>query len=220
MDDLLRVIEEISNAQATMFYSVASFLRNLEEQLDTNNVGLYKQSITVKSYHNVLTHIILENKFLKIKTATLEYRLEEYNKSARKNSFEIHGVPETTMESQERLIEILKDIGNVLEFNITDSMIDCCYRIKHETDEKIPAIIVVRFVRLIDKEELLARRQVREKLSTSDIGFSVDQEIDLLDAVTPKWRKIFNVRCCLVVTSDKKLTQYRTNQRSATHHYS
>ncbi|KAG8291364.1 hypothetical protein J6590_062154 [Homalodisca vitripennis] len=191
LEDVLRIMDEVSKIQAEMYNNVTDSMKNLKVQSKNNTTGMCELAIRVESCADKLNRITKENKFLKIKTATLECKLEEYGRNVKSNSIEIHGVPEARNESLQQLMSILKKLGSKLNVNVNDWMIDYCYRIKTVPGIRRPAPIIVRFVRFMDKEEILAKKRANEKLSSLDIGFSSDHQIDMSEALTPEWRNIF-----------------------------
>ncbi|KAG8316584.1 hypothetical protein J6590_047725 [Homalodisca vitripennis] len=187
LECLLKIMENVSNIQSLLFATLSCSLRNVNLPVGARTTELNEEAKRLESRLDKLARNTAENELLKIRVATLERLLEEHNKYMRKNSIEIHGVPERKMESLDQLMTKIKEVGNALDYNLRNWMIDFCYRIQNKTDNKRPAVIFVRFVRRIDKDQLLARRRARQNFTTLDIGFLVDQRIDLCEVVNSEW---------------------------------
>ncbi|KAG8284491.1 hypothetical protein J6590_101738 [Homalodisca vitripennis] len=184
VDDLLSSFDEMTNTQAETSDILTDCMRKLRAQSQMNATSMCEIVTRVESCEDKLSWVTTENKFLKIKAAIMEFKLEQYERNKRRNCIEIHGVPETSDESLEVLLRIVRMIGVRLQFIICDWMIDYCHRIKTHSNK--PALIFLRFVRFIDKEEILARIRTKKRFSTLDIGLPVDQQIYVLEALTPE----------------------------------
>ncbi|XP_046686224.1 uncharacterized protein LOC124371900 [Homalodisca vitripennis] len=133
--------------------------------------------------------LTLENVQLKKKVAALENRVEEMEQYSRSNCVEIHGIPE---EKTENVVSVVKEVGKALDMPITDSMIDACHRLgRRSGPNNQPAAIIVKFVRRLDKEELMKKRTVKKNFSTRHINMTTDSQIYINESLSPARRRLF-----------------------------
>jgi len=112
--------------------------------------------------------------------------MEQYSRS---NCLEIHGIPE---EKTEDVVSVVKEVGKALDMPITDTMIDACHRLGRRpgTNSQPPAIIV-KFVRRLDKEEMLRKRRVKRNLSTRHMNLTMDTPVYINESLSPMRRRLF-----------------------------
>ncbi|XP_046666370.1 uncharacterized protein LOC124358119 [Homalodisca vitripennis] len=136
---------------------------------------------------NLIEALTTENSQLKKKVKELETRLEDIEQYSRSNCIEIQGIP---LEPAENVLNIVKDVGRALDFDISDTMVDACHRLGvQKTGDKPPGIIV-KFVRRMDKESFIQRRRVKTTLSTRHIGRKDDCPIYVNESLSPARRRL------------------------------
>ena len=118
---------------------------------------------------NALT---LENQSLKTQINTLNTRIESMEQYQRANSLEIQGMPES---KNENLVDVVKKIGDFIDFKIDENKIDCVHRILSR-NPNLPKPIIVKFNSRIYKENVLgaAKIKIRSKTDRKGPGLFLD----------------------------------------------
>ncbi|XP_046685349.1 uncharacterized protein LOC124371080, partial [Homalodisca vitripennis] len=94
-------------------------------------------------------------------------------------------------EKNEDVVSIVKEVGKVLDFNISNTMIDACHRLgKRSEPNSPPPGIVLKFISRLDKEELLRKRRVKSKFSTRHMNLEMDKPVYINESLTPMKRKL------------------------------
>ncbi|XP_046400872.1 uncharacterized protein LOC124167118 [Ischnura elegans] len=135
---------------------------------------------------------------LQEKVFDLEVKLNRNEQERLKNSVEIRGVPLTTDED---LQSIVLKISTALNVNMSAEDIDGVFRPRPRQASSInsrPPPIIVRFLRLNKRDELITKRRVRKELNVDDIGLASNlplpqQTIYIDEALTPFNRKLFAI---------------------------
>ncbi|KAG8300164.1 hypothetical protein J6590_082971 [Homalodisca vitripennis] len=85
----------------------------------------------------------------------------------------------------------MNEVEKALDFNLTESMIDACHRLGKKTGpNNSPPGIIVKFVRRLDKDELLRKRRVRRDFSTRHMNLNVDKPVYINEALSPARRRL------------------------------
>ena len=111
-------------------------------------------------------------------------RLDDLEQYSRKNCVNISGVPETAGETTS---ELVRDLGTMLNVDISATDIVACHRIGRQTAGK-PRTIIVKFGRFDQRQELYAaRRRLREVAPPAGGRFTSQQleKIYIADNLTP-----------------------------------
>lgn len=188
MEDVMKILEEMRQEQRQ---SVQDFNRSFEDhnrKIEESTAALTNQTAKLEEYFAKMELICSENERLKKKICILEERLDEMEQYSRSNMVEIHGVP---TEDNEDILNVVKKVGVALDMNIENSMVDICHRLGKKNDSKGPPGIVVKFVRRMDKEELLRRRRVKRNLSTRHMGLSSDVPVYINESLSPARRRLY-----------------------------
>lgn len=130
---------------------------------------------------------------------TLQY-LQEYG---RRNTIELHGIPQ---DEGENLFEIIKDIGKVLNVNVTDNHIDATHRLNYASGVNP---VIVKFANRWVCDMIKSSRR-KKKIFANNIGFEDSQSriyinVSLTKATSylaMKTRKEFKRRNCAVWVDD------------------
>lgn len=190
LEDIMSILREIKAEMRETIKEFNSSYEVLNEKLEANTELLKKQSEELRSYIDETTRLREENCVLKKKIIDLEVRLEDSEQYSRGNCLELHGIPE---EPNECVIDIVKNIGQALELNINDSMVDNCHRLGKRGDASGPAGIIVKFVRKLDAEEVLRKRRIKRNLSTSHLGLSLDRPVYINESLCPARRRLYSL---------------------------
>lgn len=114
--------------------------------------------------------------------------LNESNQMAKENEIEISGCP---VEPNINAMDTLKKIGDAIKYPISDLMINDVYR-RRAYDPKRPGIVVVSFVRKIDKQNFYKAAWEMKNLSNRSIGI-MDGEITKIyvnNSLTFEYKKL------------------------------
>lgn len=186
LDDLMTAIKEVRDSQRSCEKDYNTSFEAINTKLDETNVVLKSQSEQYEKCVKIMEDLISENKQLKEKVRKLEERLEDVEQYSRSNSVEIHGIP---VETNENVLNIVKEVGKALDLNISDSMVDACHRLGNKQNGNPPGIIV-KFVRRLDKEEFIRKRRVKRTLSTRHINRPDDKPIYVNESLSPSRRRL------------------------------
>lgn len=189
LEDILKKINEIAGNQKLNEANFNKSFESLSEQITENTAAVKIQNDSLEKCLKIIDDLVLENKNLNKKIAGLENRVEELEQYSRANAVEIHGVP---FQSNEDVLSVVKEVGKALDMSITDTMIDACHRLgrKPGPNNSSPGIIV-KFVRRLDKEELLRKRRVKSNLSTRHMNLGVDQPVYINESLSTARRRLF-----------------------------
>lgn len=187
--DLMDKITDISNNQKQQEMNYNKTFESFSEKMEENTKAMMEQKTSVEHFLKVIEDLTAENKRLNKKVIDLEVRLEGMEQYSRANAVEIHGVP---MQKNEDVVSVVREVGKALDINISDSMIDACHRLGRSSDSTgRPPAIIVKFVRRLDKEELLRRRRVKSTLSTRHMNLQMDQPVYINEALSPARRQLY-----------------------------
>lgn len=188
------VMETLKSIQEDQRKTVADFNKSYEvlyERIEESTSKLQVTMEKIEGYVKEVDSLKSDNVALKMKVLSLESRLEDMENYSRRNCIEIQGVPE---ERDEDVLDVIKKVGNALDTNITEDMVDACHRLGRRTDEKKPRGIIVKFVRRMDKEQLMKKRQQRKRdFSTRHLGLPSDTPVYLNDSLSPARRRLLGL---------------------------
>lgn len=190
LEDIMEKILEIGENQKKQEGSFNTSFESLNSKLDNNTKAIEENNSSLKECMKLVEKLTEENRMLNGKVMELEKRVEEMEQYSRANTVEIQGVP---MSQNEDVVDVVKEVGKALDFNIKTSMIDTCHRMGRRTGpNNQPPGIIVKFVRRIDKEELLRKRRVKRTLSTRHMTLAEpsDHPVYINEALTPTRRRL------------------------------
>lgn len=190
LDDIMKAVNEIKEMQKKGERDTNRAYESLNEKIDGNTKALNDQNGKIEEFIRTIEKLVTENEELKKKIVSLESRIEDMEQYSRNNCVEIHGIPQAPTED---VISVVKDVGKALDMTITDSMIDACHRLKRRPGagaQQTPGI-VVKFVRRLDKEELLKKRRIKHNFSTRHMNLSTDSPIYINESLSPARRRLF-----------------------------
>lgn len=186
LEDVMKVVTEIRDTQKNYEKGFNDAFDSLESQLQENTKALNAQKEQNKKLQELIENLSSENNLLKTKVKNLEARVEDMEQYSRSNCVEIQGIPHSPTED---VLSIVKEVGKALDLTIEDSMVDACHRLGKPNRENPPGIIV-KFVRRIDKEEMLKKRRVKRTLSTRHLGRPDDRTIYINESLSPARRRL------------------------------
>lgn len=187
LEHVMKVVTDIRDSQKNGEKSINEALDSLESQLVENTKALKAQNEQNVKLNELIENLTTENIQLKKQVKKLEAQVEYMEQYSRSNCVEIQGIPQSPSED---VLTIVKQVGQALDMEITDTMVDACHRLGKQTGENPPGIIV-KFVRRFDKEEILKKRRVKRTLSTRHIpGRTDDRAIYVNESLSPARRRL------------------------------
>lgn len=189
LEDIMKKITEIAENQKLQESSFNQSYEVLSEKMEENIKAVKDQNSSMQQCMKIIDELLEENRKLTKKVAELELKVEDMEQYSRVNCVEIHGVPQ---EPHEDVVGVVKAVGKSLDMDISDLMIDACHRLgKRSGPSSSPPGIIVKFVRRLDKEELLRKRRVKRNLSTRHMNLNVDLPVYINEALSPARRRLF-----------------------------
>lgn len=186
-EDIMNALnEQIKHLERELGKSVDACHERIGDLVKT----IEQQSKALKEYEKKFDIICEENANLRGKVKNLESRLEDLEQYSRVNCIEVNGKPENKNDSP---LEMIKKVGNALDVDIQEDMVDACHYLGAKQEGKNRGIIV-KFVRRTTKEEILRKRKVKRNLNTTHIGLtqSPSSVIYVNESLSPARRKILN----------------------------
>ena len=161
----------------------------------------------IKTSNEESKALLLENKVLKKtlqeleqKHTTLLKEINEKNQYDRRECIEIRGIPQPDDGSSESTDQIVKDIGKLVDVDITDQDISVSHRLPQRKQTSYgqmprrnagPPPIIVKFTRRNIKERLYGARRKLSESTTSDLGYFEENKIYLAESLTEINRELF-----------------------------
>jgi hypothetical protein len=188
LDDIMKKIVEMFEYQKVQEQNFNKSNELLSQKIDENTKHVKEQNSSLGRCLEVIDKLVNENKQLNKKLLDMERRLDEIEQYSRLNAVEIHGIP---VQPNEDVIGVVKEVGKALNMEVREDMIDACHRLGSKPGpNNSPPGIIVKFVRRLDKEELLKKRRVKSNLSTRHMNMSMDQTVYINEALTPARRRL------------------------------
>jgi hypothetical protein len=158
--------------------------------IEDNTKQIKEVANSIKTVVQEISVLKQENLNLKNENKLLTDRVNFLDQATRENVVEINGVPVVKDES---IMELLKKMSDVINFDFKEEMVDNCYRYKvPNADPSRSTGIVVRFVRKLDKIRFVACRRDKRNLNSRDLGFYEGNAsvIYVNDSLTQERRKL------------------------------
>lgn len=163
-DDIKQFKKEVNESIELCFNKI----EDCESALKKSNVATNKNEEAVQS-------VMAENISLKKQLSETKKILRVAEQYSRSNCLEIHGVPE---ERSERVIDIVKTVGRILNFDVKEEMIDAVHRLaKNPHNHQAHRGIIVKFCRRLDMEQFRAKTRVKNGFSASELGFHSESKV-------------------------------------------
>lgn len=188
LESIMSMLKEMQEEQVKNVADFNKSNNSLHEKIEENTQTLKRGMDAIENYVKEIEELKRENSTLKCKVDDLEARVEDLESYSRRNCLEIQGIPE---EDDENVVEIIKNVGKALKMTIQDQMIDACHRIGRRNDKERPRGIIVKFVRRMDKEQLMNQRKEKKRdFTTRHLNLPMDLPIYLNDSLSPTKRKL------------------------------
>lgn len=186
LDDVLKSINDLRCEHKVSMREFNESYEMLNNKIDDNTDALKENTAKMREYLEIIDSLTNENKKLKEKVQLLEIKVEDMEQYSRRNCIEIQGVP----TSDDKVLDSVKNVGQALGIEITDSMVDACHLLGKRPNAVGPPGIIVKFVRRIDAETLLSKRRGK-KLSTRHLGLPTDSPVYINESLTPERRRLY-----------------------------
>lgn len=186
LDDIMKAIYDLRGEHKHTITEFNTSYELLHSKLDDNTKALRENTEKNAALMKIIEDQLAEIKFLKDKVNLLENKLDESEQYSRRNCLEIHGMPVKDGD----VIGAVKAVGNALGMDIQDNMIDACHVLGKKSEPDRQPNIIVKFVRRIDAETMLANRRTKRQLSTRHIGLSTDNPVYINESLTPTRRRL------------------------------
>lgn len=210
MMEVISMLNEAKEDRKRLENELGKSLNSCHEKIEENMKLIESQTKRLEEYFNKTEQLTEENKSLKVRVNSLEEKIEDNEQYSRLNCVEIQGVP---MENNENIIETVKKIGMALDMPIKEEMVDACHRLRKRNDGKPPAIIV-KFVRRLDKQDMLHKRRVKRTLTTAQMGYPTTSPVYINESLTFLRAKIF--AAAREIKKEKKLPLFMGARRQGT----
>lgn len=186
LEHIMKAIQDLSTEHKTSTREFNKSYEAMNEKLIENTNALKEQTEKVKQYFEKIEDLVSENKVLKDKIQQLEDRLDETEQYSRRNCVEIQGLPVQNND----VIQTVKDLGSALGMEIQDSMIDACHTLGRKPNSKEPSGIIVKFVRRVNADDMLAKRRAKRDFSTRHLNLTSDYPIYVNESLTSARRRL------------------------------
>lgn len=170
-EDLLEVKEDLKQLKLDVNESIDlcfNKLKDCEEKLNSN-------SSNISANEEKIQGLVCENNSLKKQLGEAQKMLRSVEQYSRSNCLEIHGVPE---ERSESVIDVVKKVGRVLNYDVRDEMIDAVHRLaKNPRNPSAHRGIIVKFCRRLEMEQFRAKTRVKNGFAASELGYKTESRV-------------------------------------------
>lgn len=206
-DDILGIKDDLKQLKADVNESIDLCFNKIKDC----EVKLQNNSSRISESEEVIQGLISENNSLKKQLGEAQRLLRSTEQYSRSNCLEIHGVPE---ERSESVIDVVKKVGRVLNFEVKEDMIDAVHRLaKNTRNPTAHRGIIVKFCRRVEMEQFRAKTRVKNGFSASELGYktesrvfvnlSLSKDTRILWAETRAFRKQRNYKYAWISSSGK-----------------
>lgn len=170
-EDILEIKNDLKQLKIDVNESIDMCFKKIED-CDT---ALQKNTTRICANEDSIQRLVSENLILKRQLNDAQKQLRSAEQYSRSNCLEINGVPE---ERSERVMDVIKKVGHVLNFEIKDDMIDAAHRLaKIPSNPRAHRGIIVKFCRRLDMEQLRAKTRVKNGFSASELGYQSESRV-------------------------------------------
>lgn len=191
LKDIMNKLKSMAEQSVVMTVSIDS----CHTSIDGINTLLLEQDKKITDCLSRIDDLSASNESLKKANEELKYKLNDLEQYGRRNTVEIHGVPEPR---DENILTTIMHVGLALNFKLSKQMIDACHRLRQKPGTaNEPRRIILKFISRYDKDELLKARSVKRNFSTRDlsslpgIGDMPDKPIYIFESLTQLNKMIF-----------------------------
>ncbi|KAF6207968.1 hypothetical protein GE061_016417 [Apolygus lucorum] len=152
----------------------SSDIKDLKEHLNTYSDYIKENTDAIGALRAELASLREQNEQLRThndvlqkKVNALEAQVVDNEQNALAKVVEISGIPSTTNEN---VVDIVKSVCRAVEFDMSESMFDNCFRRRPSPKSNFPGIICLSFIRRLDKDAFISATRRKRDLSTHDVG--------------------------------------------------
>lgn len=193
--DVMAAVEGIAEQIKVTNKKISVIENSLTDYSDIimeNNEKINSLNAEIKNLSNQMSIINLENIELKKKLKESNIKCNQIEQLSFQNDIEIHGIPKC---DNENLLSTVTRLGQVLNSPINEDSISDIYRLRTPPGISKPPIIVVSFVKRMDKFNVLKLSREKRTLNIRDIGI-IDGEqskIYINERLTSENKKILRL---------------------------
>ncbi|KAF6202620.1 hypothetical protein GE061_003019 [Apolygus lucorum] len=164
-----RQLQEEIERQASEINDLKVHLSTYSDYIESNKQSLDRVDSSLKALADKVDNVVDCQKGYDKKLEELTEMINNVDQQARESTVEISGYPEA---ENENVLEIVKKIGDAVNFPISEQMLDDCYRIKPRNPRiGFPGMIIVSFVRKLDKKGFYSAAWKMKDFNTRNVGF-------------------------------------------------
>lgn len=186
--------KEMKDSRLILERSIRSDIRELKSEITSLKDELLEIDATMHTLQSECERVKAENVSLVSRCSELENTTKELNnrivdleQHTRSRNIEIKGIP---FRSDEKLIDILTNLGKKLDVNLSCGDYDAYHRVPHiRQEDTSPQNIIVQFRnKQLRDDVLLKSKQLR--LKCSDIGFPLTTPIYINEHLCPQIKRL------------------------------
>lgn len=171
--------KEISELQESM-----NFLSN---SVDTANGLMKSMQESVVSLNKETKELRAENKELKAEVEEMREKMRALEQYSRRTNVEISGIPQTAGENP---IQIVKDVGKVLNIVVEESQIAAAHRIPSFKRDRVPSM-VVQFQQKATRDVWITKYKEKKTVDAKEVNSAFpSQKVFINEHLSPE-NKVF-----------------------------
>lgn len=188
-----------------------AFIKTQRDELKNINANLKDIHQTNSKIETAISNLSMQNEELKEKLVQLELqtkkdkdhiiiledKIEDLQRSMRKNNIEIKNVPKKTQETREDLINMVLYLAKTINLDMSKRDISDIFRLQGKKDGKNPPIIVDLGSAIL-KQNLLKKTKTfniknKAKIQAKHLGFVTSEDVPVFisEQLTPKNARLF-----------------------------
>lgn len=167
---------------------MALSINSTHEKIDELSNLVKRHDSEIKECGRDLETLKCENAIMKRQIEDLKAEVAQNQQYSRANCIDIDGVP---VLKGENIMNVVQSVVKAVHFNLEPGMIDAVHRVRRGMAGSRPPRIIVKFVRRIDKDELIRCAKVKQGFAASDAGFVSENRIYIRQSMSPETRSLF-----------------------------
>ncbi|KAF6205716.1 hypothetical protein GE061_019889 [Apolygus lucorum] len=177
--------------QAGELSEIKEQLQKYSDHIDENTAKLVNLDKTVDTLVKKIDDMNDVQKRVDKQIVVLSDRINEIQQQSLGNVVEISGYPQLP---DENIMQMIIKLGDVVGYPISEHMISDCYRIRQHRSDTRPGLLIVAFVRKIDKKGFYSAAWSKKDLNIRDVGIILGEpaRIYVNNSLTPQNRKLLH----------------------------
>lgn len=168
---------------------MALSINSTHEKIDELSDLVRRHDSEIKECGKDIDILKSENAILKRQVEELKSEVAQSQQYSRANCVDFDGVPALKGEN---IMHVVQSVAKAVHFNLEPGMIDAVHRMRRGMAGSRPPRIIVKFVRRIDKDELIRCAKVKQGFAASDAGFVSENRIYIRQSMSPETRSLFS----------------------------